>query len=213
MLINCLSLRRPKDTVELPPYHNQERYLDFREDERLGHEQMKKRTEAKLASVDASVNTVTLVNTLKWINELRLMCNHGQRSFEEIETPSTSWGPAEARNRFDMLESSGLAKCSNPACDQDLSSVLANEEDQVHDDDPYISESLIIWCHTCRHSESDSKNTQVRVCNHIPRHIKQFKHTTESSTTYGGSHEGKMLPTKLQALIRDLIETPPGIKR
>jgi hypothetical protein len=178
---------------------------------------MKECTKAKLASVDASVNSVALFNTLTWINELRLMCNHGQRSFQEIETPSASWSPAEAQNSFDLLESGGLAKCSNPECGQDLSSVFANEDDQVHDDDPWISESLgslILYCHACRHTESDSKNTQVRVCNHIPRHGKQSKHNIEKSKTiYSGSHEGKVLPTKLQKLIRDLVETPVGVKR
>lgn len=214
MLINCLSLRRPKNTVELPPISNQKRRLDFSQAEMRNHNLVKQCTKAQLASIDASLNNVNFVNTLQRINELRLMCNHGQREPQEMETLSASWSQANAQKCFDSLESSGLAKCSDPACDQDLSSVLANEEDQIHDDDPWISEELIVYCNTCRHTESHSQKTQTRVCNHIPRHNKKVNIGKDKVTTsYGEFNEEKPLPTKLQALFRDLVETPAGIKR
>ena len=87
-------------------------------------------------------------------------------------------------------------------------------EDQVHDDEPWISESFILYCHACHQIEPDSRNTRIRICNHVPRYGKQSKQEKEASSfVYSSNVEVQVLPSKLQALISDLVKTPLGVKR
>lgn len=146
ILVNCLSLRRPKTTIELPPRSDDKTELYFNQQEMEDYERVRKRTLFSINSLESGNREnggATFLNALKWVNELRLTCNHGIRNSQETqqaEQLAPTWSMHEAQARFDQLDEVGLAKCSNATCCQDLSSALSSEIVAEHDDEPWISE-------------------------------------------------------------------------
>lgn len=229
-LVNCLSLRRPKTTIELLSRKDDIIRLDFSKQEAEDYKEVKEKTLYNLDRAESSgrgTGGSTFLNALKWVNELRLICNHGMRNPIEIEQlvqTAPAWNPVEAQARFDQLDGVGLARCSEAACCQDLSSALFNEAGADHDDEPWISESLEIWCSLCFKNRPRRDPNVYKICNHVPRRAQRIA---------GSDHKGQdwpqadlpaplgrvalnirdRLPSKVKALIQDLVDTPDGIKR
>ena len=231
-MVNCLSLRRPKDTIELLPRSDEVYHLVFNRREQQDYDRAKSSTLSCIdhfGSNSEERGSKTLINALKWLNILRLICNHGSRSSEqmqkaEVERCRSEWNPREAQNRFDQLDAAGLAKCSNLACRQDLSSVPSNEADTEHEDEPWIGELLEIWCCVCFKEKSRQAINAYKVCNHIPRFFQESNtlddlndasNSTASPPLSLGiaSANGENVPTKVKRLIEDLVKTPDDIKR
>ena len=229
-LVSCLSLRRPKTTIDLLPRVDDIVKLDFSEQERQDYKAVKEKTLYNLDRAESNGHGTrgsTFLNALKWVNELRLICNHGKRNPIEIErsiqTP-TAWNALEAQACFDHLDEVGLAKCSDTACCQDLSSALPNEADADHDDEPWISESLEIWCSLCFESKSKRDANVFRICNHVPRRPQKLARPNDECQRWPQAqlpassgrvtlHEHDLLPTKVKALMQELSGTPDDIKR
>ena len=142
----------------------------------------------------------------------------------QIDEEPSAWSMQEAQIRFDQLEAVGLAKCSNAGCCQDLASALWNETGAEHEDEPWISDSLELWCSLCFKGQGQIPTRVFRVCNHLPRRFqnddtrnkdpKTFSNTTYLSAPDLGSPDGdNRLPTKVGRLLSDLLETPDGTKR
>lgn len=155
------------------------------------------------------------------------MCNHGPRkSYEtqEIEKAPPAWNVQEAQARFDQLEEIGLAKCSNIACCQDLSSALSSEMGVEHEDEPWIGESLELWCSLCFKGQDTAPTKVFRVCNHLPRRSrgqytkdKEDESSAESNPPAPSNpmvfDNNDHLPTKVERLLRDLLDTREDTKR
>lgn len=174
-LVNCLSLRRPKTIISLPPRTDITLVLDFSEQERDYYQFIKNKTLRTIRSAKDKNDSATLVNALHWVNELRLVCNHGitnQKAIwdlEEITPARLRWTEHEAQTRFDQLDAVGLAKCSNLECGQDLASAISTETDTEHTDEPQIEESLELLCSSCFHGRPGRVGNFHMVCNHLPR--------------------------------------------
>lgn len=233
ILVNCLSLRRPKDTIALKPRKDETRYLTFDEREWKEYQRAKARVKT-LTSIDdirsgSQENASTkFLNALKWVNELRLICNHGVRTpkeMQKVEQHTLGWSAQDAQTRFDQIDGVGLAKCSNSACCQDLSSVLASEAGSEHGEEPVISESLDIWCSPCSEEHKRRVINAYRICNHLPRRssmvasaddrIANSKGISLSSPSYPAApiKNDSPLPTKVKQLVQDLLKSPDDIKR
>ena len=225
-LVNCLALRRPKTTIELLPRKDEIVYLDFSREEWEDYKRVKSQTLYNIDNVQES-GSVKFLNALKWVNELRLMCTHGLRNPKETQpqvvTPP-AWSVHEAQVRFDQLEEVGLAKCSSTGCCQDLSSALSSETGAEHEDDPWISESLELWCSLCFKSRGKADSTVLRICNHLPRRFQKQDSTDEDGKAYLRSESSvrsnlvtaktdKPLPTKVKMLLQHLLEAPEDTKR
>ncbi len=225
-LVNCLSIRRPKATIELLPRKDDIIYLDFSTEEWNCYQRVKYKTLYNLDNVGGGEGTKFL-NALKWVNALRLMCNHGTvnpKETHKIEQSPPIWSVQEAQARFDQLDGVGLAKCSNTACCQDLSSALSSETDTEHEDEPYIGESLELWCSLCFKGQGNRATKVFKICNHLPRRSQKQDAQDESDNTSletessGSSSlivltKDGHLPTKVERLLRDLLETPEDTKR
>ncbi len=229
-LVNCLSLRRPKDTIKLLPRKDETDYLDF---DTLEWEDYQRARSTTLSSIgrfgsgDRDYGNGTFLNVLKWVNELRLICNHGIRPAEDSREGTQhlpGWSALEAQKRFDQLDALGLAKCSNLACCQDLSSVLSNEADAEHEEEPRICESLEIWCSLCFKEQSRKDSNTYQICNHLPRRPQKLTKIDIGSTTSHSmslpllsnqrdSTSKRRVPTKVKRLVQNLLETPEDIKR
>lgn len=226
-LVNCLALRRPKNTIELPPRSDNLVDLGFNEQEREDYQRVKAMTLNNLQNAGQGNHGATFLNALNWVNELRLICNHGLKN--PIETQNTEekppeWSIQQAQARFDQLDEVGLAKCSNPSCCQDLTSALSSETGAEHEDEPWIGESLELWCSLCFKGQGKPAIKVVKICNHFPRRSqKQDVRDGEGKTFLGTDFSGPStlvtpkkddrLPTKVRRLLQDLLETPEDIKR
>lgn len=232
ILVNCLSIRRPKTTIELLPRTDDRADLVFSQQELEDYQRIKTRTLRCIKSIEShgqEQGGATFLNALKWVNELRLTCNHGMRNqteTQQAEQPAPTWSMCEAQARFDQLDEVGLAKCSNTTCCQDLSSALSSEISAEHDDEPWISELLELWCSTCCNDQIRGANKVYKICNHLPRRFQKLVEsectsTKSSQTTCSPASsqglardvEHHRLPTKIRRLIQDLLETPADIKR
>ena len=218
-LVNCLSLRRPKTIIHLPPRKDETITLDFCKQEREYYDLVQEATSHKIDMVSGKSGGVTFINMLQWVNELRLICNHGTknqkaiRGLREVVPTRPTWTEQEAQAHFDQLDQVGLAKCSNPECSQDLSSALSSETDTEHIDEPRFEESLELLCSSCFLARSGRAGKFFKVCNHLPRRsMKPSGHDAPSAFSFGPDVEGN-IPSKIQKLVQDLSDTPEGIKR
>ena len=175
-LVSCLSLRRPKTTIKLLPRNDVTVPLRFNHQEWQHYQRVKDSTLSRINGAENGFNGAPFFSALRWVNQLRLMCNHGFASHTTIDDVSThtsianpSWTHGVAQSRFDHLDAVGLARCSNPACHQDLSSALSSDTDHDHDEEPYLDESLTLLCSTCKRGRIGGLRDFRKVCNHFPR--------------------------------------------
>ncbi|MCJ1463034.1 alpha-1,6-mannosyltransferase [Pseudocyphellaria aurata] len=218
-LVNCLSLRRPKTTIQLPPRKDETIHLNFSVQELQYYQFVRSTTLRTIDSVNGESNdSAKFINVLQWVNRLRLICNHGIPhpkvigALEELPLPNPGWSEQEAQMRFDHLDRVGLAKCSAPDCNRDLSSTLSSETGAEHDDEPRFEESLELLCSLCYQNRSGRAGKFFKVCNHLPRrHVNAVAPTIPEREGDIPEREGD-IPSKIQRLIRDLSETPDDIK-
>lgn len=224
-LVNSLSIRRPKTTINLLARRDDVIYLEFSVQELQYYQQVKVSTKHKIDSADRESSNATFLNALKWLNELRLICNHGvtNRKFlqtlEEAPAARPTICEKEAQARFDQLDGVGLAKCSNPSCSQDLSSTLSSETDTEHHEEPRIDEWLGLWCSSCFHDQIVNMPKAFKICNHLPRRSTKL-HDSITEFEYIPLKQGNLdfekeenIPSKIKRLLQDLCETPDHVKR
>ncbi|KAL8642194.1 MAG: hypothetical protein Q9228_001097 [Teloschistes exilis] len=167
-------------------------------------------------------NGDSLFNTLRQVNSLRLVCNHGLQSSgsdqycQNVSTTRAAWTQRAAQCHLDAL---GLAQCSNPACKQDLSSSLLADTDHEHEDEPYIEKDLTILCSGCHEKGVKDTLNYVAVCHHS-RDVSAgcddlFDMTITSSLLQdqGILIRPDYVPPKIERLVRDLQEVPAETKR
>ena len=226
-LVNCLALRRPKTTIELLPRKDEKIDLDFSREEWEDYQRVRTQTRHKLDGIGEEGEGTKFLNALKWVNELRLICIHGMRNpkaTQSIEANPPAWSLQEAQARFDQLDEVGLAKCSNYACCEDLSSALSSDTGVEHEDDPWISESLELWCSICFKSRGKTNTNVLKICNHLPRRSQKQDAIDEEDETFLENDpsprpslitamKGERLPTKVRRLLQDLSKAPEGTKR
>ena len=217
-LVNCLSLRRPKSVITLPPREDETFSLNFSETEKAYYMKIQQSTRRVLDSFGSSSTGQTFLYTLQWVNELRLICNHGTLTRKEPQEHADSrsvmsaWDLKEAQSAFDQLDQIGLAKCSIPECSQDLTSAMSSEIDSGHIDEPRIDKSLELLCSSCFEKRGGRTDNFFKVCNHEPR----YKSTASASIARSEDarfERGNETPSKLQRVIDDLCRTPENIKR
>lgn len=220
VLVNSITLRRPKKAIRLPPRVDQTRCLTFTGEEREHYERTKIATLRKLDSLEQVSSTSSFVNALQWINGLRLICNHGlnhQPTSEinvAVEQSIISWNSVAAQNFFEQLCDMNLARCS--LCMIDLSQAFNDVLEYVgnHHDHPWIAQSLRLLCTFC-FSRNSGGHGFLPICNHLGR----------CCLTSGTSFDEYLLrqcqqiplslksSTKVDALIEDLLSLPRGQKR
>ena len=222
-LINCLSLRRPKTTIELPPRQDTTIRLRFSESEEKHYREVQIAARSKLHSLgEGSQAGTTFMNALQWLNKLRLVCNHGlhdgttiAKALRSFQDSRVKWSEAEAQSQFDHLDHAGLAKCSAPDCGQDLSSALSSEGDDSNVDEPRLEESLELLCLSCYEKRTKDRSVKFfKVCNHLPR-CESSKSEFSDGQIFGNafSNQNVPLPTKIKTVVDVLQQTPDDIKR
>jgi hypothetical protein len=218
-LVNCLSLRRPKSTVDLPLRDDTIKLLDFRPSERQHYEFVRASATKCLREASENGHRKAFLNALHRVNELRLICNHGIKDehfvehVEAIDSANSAWTPKAAQTLFDEMEMAGVALCSDPQCGQDLSSRMSSETDMQRMEEPRLAEPSNLFCSTCFEGITSQSCSFHMVCNHLPRcpSVKTQESISKSSSGFG-KVPGE-LPTKIEAVVKDLGELTEGTKR
>lgn len=229
-LVNCLSIRRPKNTIELPARQDRTVPLELNNEERQLYEHIRNSTLQGIARVDREDGSATEFNILRMLNQLRLVCNHGVQGKEyayritQALTNNHAWTQKAAQSRFDHLDAIGQARCSNPECAQDLSSALSSELDNEHEDEPYIEEFLTVLCSSCVSDRTGASSGFLKVCNHFPRQSfgdcgfdSNDVFDPEDPFSIVQNHavvdRANCVPTKIKRIVHDLLQTSEDTKR
>ncbi|KAL6712951.1 hypothetical protein ACLMJK_009506 [Lecanora helva] len=227
-LLSCLALRRSKKTIVLLPRKDEVKHLEFSDLEWEQYKLVKSKAASSIihtTSTNPQDCNCVFSSALQLVNELRLICNHGTKMMErERGEPEVSpWTATAAQTRFDQLDGVGLAKCSNIGCRQDLSSAQSSEAGGEHEEEPWINDLLEVWCSSCYNQLTRKPRNAHRICNHVARQSTHPVPFSENNAArVGNDMSASMiptipivrvnLPTKIQRLIKDLLETPDNLK-
>lgn len=224
-LVNCMSLCRTKAIIDLPKRQDSIRKLSFSPEEQEYYDTVKEGTIKKL---DAAISTNPLqpgqyLNALQWLNELRLICNHGLvHSNREVHktvniTPQNThvWNKSTANKAFETMVTANQAMCS--VCGNVLSDG-AGEGSSSENPKPYLAKCLTLTCGSC--VKDSPSGLPVPTCSCMPLCKSVEVSWTPSAATSAGKGNSKTLPdipekdisTKLKTLLEDLQTCPEGEK-
>lgn len=226
-LVNSVTLRRSKAVVELPVRKDEIHRLEFGPAELHFYNEIKSRTIMQLnQSVSGGGSGPSLyLNILQWINELRIICNHGvvkrkPREFMDYKShvSSNGWDKTTAQKAFESMRDAGTALCTN--CRFDLADIKNDELDAGADSaqQAHMAECLCLLCRLCWiEHEASCPPERSRCRDHPTRHFFAINplaalHTLESSS-YSSDIDRGDFPTKIEALVKDLKVIRPETKR
>jgi hypothetical protein len=217
-LLRCILLRRAKGTIELPKRVDIVVPLQFSSEERL-HYATLENSVAK--NIDIALHHSTnqaqsaYLTVLQQINELRLTCNLGlHRKRRSRETSILTWNIKTAQRAFDTLTTAEVLMCFQ--CGLSLDNADANAllgfELQSRSYYHQLYQCLTVVCATCVQSSFELSCGHQPSCSRAP--VSQFPESSASSpsdTTSASDYV--LLPTKVTALLDDLMSLPEGTKR
>jgi SWI/SNF-related matrix-associated actin-dependent regulator of chromatin subfamily A3 len=219
-LVNCLLLRRPKSTVDLPLRNDTTRFLDFSPREQQYYELVKASATQCINEASEKAHRKAFLNALHRINELRLICNYGIQNKDRIgkqddsDDNDSAWTAEAAQTLFDEMETAGIALCSNPHCAQDLSSRMSSETDMQKMEEPRLGESAELFCSTCFEGPLSQSSRFYMICNHLPRCSSTKTHQDDPPMVSSLFDKAPAeLPTKIEAVVKDLSALAEGTKR
>ena len=228
MLVNCTVLCRDKATINLPPRSDEIYYLDLSHEEGKVYNAAKTRTTELLNSVIAEQHTQkgAYLNALQWLNDLRLICNHGvqhkartrNNHNEIIGEGSIAWNRNIAQDAFVTMIAAGSAVCAG--CSNNLVESLT-EDDVLEEPEglqPLLSECLFLLCGSCRMRSVEDPSFLSR-CDHSPRcpsvevGLSNFSTGLREQEESSEQMEISETPTKVKALLEGLQKYKNGEKR
>jgi SWI/SNF-related matrix-associated actin-dependent regulator of chromatin subfamily A3 len=221
-LIKYVSLCRTKQIIDLPQRKDEIHYLDLSPKEQEFYEMMKTRTVQKLDEA-LSFNPLApgqYLNALEWLNELRLICNHGlMHSRKEPQKSSVTvsqdgpWNKVTATKAFEILVSNGGAICK--LCQTNMAEGTG-ESAAIGVSKPSLSKCLTLICGSCIQNRLGGEKVPTCSCSPVCPKV-EVSWAPETAV----DHPGKQLPTmkeeqvstKLNALLRSLQEHHATEKR
>jgi len=171
-LINCISLCRMKSIINLPKREDKIHNLDFNPQERAYYEKQKARTIQQFndALSSSPPKPGQYLNALQWLNELRLICNHGlghskrkEKAMLGAPQPSSAWTKEIADKAFETLVCARDAICS--VC-RDILTDGTGEGSSSDHSKPTLTSCLNLTCGSCIHDVMRGRS--VHKCSHSP---------------------------------------------
>ncbi|OCL00503.1 uncharacterized protein K441DRAFT_651441 [Cenococcum geophilum 1.58] len=232
-LLQCILLRRSKNSIELPSRVDKLFALDFSHEERSLYEELRTRAvrvlDNALGMQSGSSFRVSYMNSLQRISDLRLICNLGvyKRSTStrqislDVNRTKCEWNTAAAQRMFDSLVTVENVSCFSCSLDLDATEddmLAGGPRDHSH---LHISRCLRIICSSCTQQFSESPNANISLCGHVPQcpviPVSRGSFSNNSSNVssprpseFAQDQEG--LSTKVKALITDLQNLQEGVK-
>ncbi|PQE23247.1 hypothetical protein CJF31_00006988 [Rutstroemia sp. NJR-2017a BVV2] len=225
-LVNAVTLCRPRATINLPSRTDETHRLTFTDSEQDLYNSARVSTAGMIENAMSEEITQKglYLNALRWLNKLRLICNHGviarkQESFTDFNTDgdvSNTWDKITAQKAFDSMIDAGAAICV--ACSVNLADKISEgtpEGDFECLEDGgqppiciHLSQCLFVLCPFCASKASDLSGRSP--CTHNPK-CPTFEISMTESSHPQISHPGITMspdstPTKLKALLQNLKE-------
>ncbi|KAH7385940.1 SNF2 family N-terminal domain-containing protein [Pyrenochaeta sp. MPI-SDFR-AT-0127] len=220
-LIHCVLLRRTQSVVHLPQRTDLKFTLRFNRKEREYYETVERNVASTIdAAIDKSSRASTsFASIIQQITKLRLICNLGTHRKPAKRVPASHinfWNSQTARRALVALASTGTIVCSVCSLDlyggimeQSLGPDLAFCSPRVQ-----ISSCLNIICESCT-----SHDIRARCGCTPPCPMIEILYTTENTLSGVSSpalnplgDDEELLPTKITALITDLLNQAEGTK-
>ncbi|KAH8587406.1 SNF2 family N-terminal domain-containing protein [Bisporella sp. PMI_857] len=221
-LIKCISLCRNKSIIDLPKRNDEVQYLHLSSEEREFYDAAKDRAVGMFDDALSSnpLKPKQYLNALQWLNELRLICNHGLahtkrrggKKIPNIEPQEMqNWNKKTATKAFETIYCAGQAVCS--ICGNILTdgSVRGSISDFPK---PFLSQCLTLICAPCKKDNPSSRETPL--CQHRPvcKSIEvSWTHETDVVATAEPSDlkpppviSNDQVSTKLKTLLRSIID-------
>ncbi|KAF1849354.1 uncharacterized protein K460DRAFT_305410 [Cucurbitaria berberidis CBS 394.84] len=220
-LFQCILLRRTQGIVDLPTR------TDLKFSLKLNHEERDyySAVESNVAStIDAALNNsshtaTTFASIIQQINELRLICNLGthRKSAKKTCIPdSGAWNSRTAQRALSALGTTDIITCN--VCSLDLNASMM--QDGLGSDLILCSTRVMIFsclkivCESCM-----SQDLRLQ-CGCTPSCLSATALYTPGSTVSEASSPApsvsdtpeESLPTKIKALVTDLLDQPMGTK-
>jgi SWI/SNF-related matrix-associated actin-dependent regulator of chromatin subfamily A3 len=161
-LVNCISLCRTKSIIDLPKREDLIHHLDFSAEEHEFYNTVKEGVLRKLNEAVGStpVRPGQYLNALQWLNELRLVCNHGLAHAKiNVNKPLSitpqdiqNWNKSTANRAFETIVCHDEAICS--MCGNSITDGCGGWSSSEFPK-PILSKCLILTCGSCvKHSIS-----------------------------------------------------------
>lgn len=221
LLINSITLRRPKKAINLPHRTDKIHTLEFGPEERRHYDNVKAQT-VEIDEVLPRLGPRSRLSALQSLSALRLICNHGMIESGPPSTngaPELIWNLDSAQQVFEGLRDSGQAYCLH--CNQDLSFMVSDGSDcgDTILSQPRVSEDLQLLCASCFEQRPRPLEGFLSVCNHFSRCNSQQSSGAGTPISPLPSHEfpsgstGLPLSTKISSLIGSLADRPIDERR
>jgi hypothetical protein len=221
-LIRYVSLCRTKAIIELPPREDVIHYVDFGPEEAEFYALAKNCTIQQLDEA-LSISPIApgrYLNALEWVNELRLICNHGlmHSGRKPHKTPTGvslagSWNKTTAKNALETLIDAGSAICK--LCQTNIAGEIG-ETDSFKHCKPSLSRCLTLVCSSCIQNHIDGEQISGCSCNPVcPKAEVTWALETSDKppeAVLPSIEEGE-IPTKLKTLLAELQEHEKTEKR
>jgi len=221
-LVKCVSLCRTKAIIDLPRREDIVHHLNFSAEEQDFYDTVKEGTIRKID--DAMEANLMLpgqyLNALQWLNELRLLCNHGlahakrnaDKSLTITPQDTQVWNKPTANKAFETILCDDQAVCS--IC-RNILADGGRGASSVEFPKPFLSMCLTLTCGSCVKEALGGQST----CLHTPA-CKSVE-VSWPSEYMGRAPTEKPLPTippeqvstKLRTLLNSLQTCPEGEKR
>lgn len=219
-LVNYISLCRTKAVIDLPNRENDIIFLDFNSKEREYYDAVKCTTIKKMDEVfnHSPFEPSQRLNALQWLNELRLICNHGlihlrkitDKVMNQLLDGEQPWNSKTAGMAFETLAKTGQAVCQLCQANFMEGTGEASNSDLPK---PSLSKCLTLICGSC--IQGGPAGQMVPTCSCTPRCPKvnvswapEFPET--GSEKQLPSLKSGEVSTKLQALLGSLQSSPKG---
>lgn len=221
-LIRYVSLCRTKAIIDLPARKDFIHHVDFLPEEAELYESAKSRTVQKLDEALA-INPVApgmYLNALEWLNELRLICNHGlmhlRKEERRISNPTIVDGPwtkVTAKKAFATLVDSGSAICK--LCSANMAAGTG-EADSFEHSKPSLSKCLTVVCGSCIQNRVNGEQVPGCGCNPVcPKIEVSWAPEISNRQLDAGlpSVEQDKISAKLRTVLMDLEQHEKAEKR
>jgi SWI/SNF-related matrix-associated actin-dependent regulator of chromatin subfamily A3 len=220
-LLRHILLRRDQGIVQLPKRTDLRYTLQLKPHERKHYDTVESRvTQSVDAALEGTASSgATFASILQQINELRLICNLGNRRKAPLRKAARHaqiWDSRAAQKAMDAMAATESMSCDSCGLVFDaaiLDNYMGSELSQTLSR-CWLSSCLKTFCQGCV-----SRNMMAHCGCTIPCSSAIVTYTpgrldSGASSPAGYSSElEETLPTKMQALVNDLLKQTPGTKR
>jgi SWI/SNF-related matrix-associated actin-dependent regulator of chromatin subfamily A3 len=218
-LLQCILLRRSKGSVQLPKRTDLRHTLQLSEEERQ-HYSTAENNVARSIDAVLGANTNTALNVtsiIQQINELRLICNLG--IYRKPRNPvsladNTIWNTRVAQRALNALTATNGICCKSCGEIQDGTRYDNSFGTNLYATRLWLFSCFSIACESCMARNSLIRCSCTSQCPvALVTHVPGTMDSGASSPVEWPSDSEEALPTKVNALVNDLLEQTPGTKR